>query len=59
VSDPLPAFRPALPLYQGESGFTVPLIQGDKHERSASPTGRSIKKCRECRGSLTHHVERN
>ena len=58
VSDPLPtALQSALPLYQGESGFTVPLRQGDKHERSASPLGRSINKLRECRGSLTHQVE--
>ena len=44
VSDPLPA-SPALPLCQGESGFTVPLRQGDKHERS------------ECRGSLTRTLD--
>jgi hypothetical protein len=56
VSDPLLAFinaspfgarasRPALPLYQGESGFTLPLIEG---ESRALPRGR---------GSLTHHFE--
>ena len=45
ATDPLPpSSKAALPLYQGESGFTVPLIQGDKHERS------------ECRGSLTSHL---
>ena len=41
-----PALRgAALPLFQGESGFTLPLIEG---ESRAFPRGR---------GSLTHYVE--
>ena len=39
VSDPLPAVsRPALPLYEGESGFTLSLKQGEsraKHGRGS------------------------
>jgi hypothetical protein len=45
VSDPLPAVsRPALPLYEGESGFTLPLKQGESRAKHG-------------RGSLTHPVE--
>jgi len=39
VSDPLPA-SPALPLYQGESGFTVPLIKGDSRSEERARANR-------------------
>src|SRR6516162_4426872 len=46
ATDPLPpSSKAALPLFEGESGFTVPLIQGDSREAKRSG-----------RGSLTSHL---
>ncbi|HEY2379819.1 MAG TPA: cobyrinate a,c-diamide synthase [Terriglobia bacterium] len=48
AADPLPtASRPSVPLYQGDNGFTVPLIQGDRRaEGTAGGRSHAMLKCR-------------